>query len=122
MIEPENTKLPNQVPPSGDPQRSRRGGRREGAGAPRGNTNALRSGRYSPRVRALEGLLEDFSACACLIGSFAGPQQEELRRLAFVLQGDAHALLYELRGPVLSWSKGVTGPRPEPVEGRRGLS
>lgn len=30
-----------------------RGGRRPGAGAPRGNFNAVRNGRYSPRVRAV---------------------------------------------------------------------
>src|SRR3990172_8405920 len=30
-----------------------RGGRRQGAGAPRGNVNAIKSGRWSRRVRAL---------------------------------------------------------------------
>jgi hypothetical protein len=80
------------------PQPSRRGGPRPGAGAPRGNTNALKNGRYSQRGRALEELLEDLSGYACLIGSFAGPGQEELRRLAFALQCDALALLSELRG------------------------
>ena len=36
-----------------------RGGRRTGAGAPKGNLNGLRSGRYSPRVRDLAQLLID---------------------------------------------------------------
>ncbi|MEX2246742.1 MAG: hypothetical protein WEC75_08640 [Dehalococcoidia bacterium] len=37
-----------------------RGGRRPGAGAPKGNLNALKSGRYSPRVRAvLYALVDD---------------------------------------------------------------
>lgn len=94
-------------------QPSRRGGPRPGAGAPRGNTNALKNGRYSQRVRALEELLEDLSGYACLIGSFAGTRREELRRLAFALQCDARSAcggLSELRV--------ATGQRPEPVEGR----
>jgi len=98
-------------------QPSRRGGRRYGAGAPRANTNALKTGRYSQRVRALEHILEDLSRYAPLIWSVAGPRREEMRRLVFVLQCDAQALLNELRGAVLSQtplgdslSKGVTGP------------
>ncbi len=35
--------------PRACPERSRKGGRRPGAGAPRGNMNALRTGRYSER-------------------------------------------------------------------------
>jgi hypothetical protein len=34
-----------------------RGGKRAGAGAPRGNMNALRTGRYSPRMQALAAAL-----------------------------------------------------------------
>jgi len=36
------------------PASKRRGGRRPGAGAPRGNLNALRSGRYSRQIKALQ--------------------------------------------------------------------
>jgi hypothetical protein len=74
-----------------------RGGRRDGAGAPVGNANALRTGRYSPRVRALEDLLEDISTFASLVASVAGPGQEELCRLAFTLQCDAQHLLRALQ-------------------------
>ena len=37
------------------PEPGRRGGKRPGAGAPRGNLNALKDGRYSPRF--FDGLL-----------------------------------------------------------------
>ena len=39
------------------PDQSRWGGKRPGAGAPKGNLNALKTGRSSPRVRALLDLL-----------------------------------------------------------------
>jgi hypothetical protein len=39
-------------------RRSRHGGRRPGAGARKGNTNALKTGLYSARLRALLGALQ----------------------------------------------------------------
>ena len=41
-----------------DPRPSRRGGRRPGAGAPKGNMNALRSGKRSKRVLAMKLALQ----------------------------------------------------------------
>ena len=39
--------------PGAQSERRPRGGKRPGAGAPRGNMNALRSGHYSARIRAV---------------------------------------------------------------------
>jgi len=48
---------PRRPPPSPSrracPEQSRRGGRRAGAGAPKGNLNGLKSGRHSKQVAAL---------------------------------------------------------------------
>ena len=39
--------------PTACPEQSQRGGKRPGAGAPKGNMNAVKSGRYSMRLRAV---------------------------------------------------------------------
>lgn len=44
--------------PQSNPRPRPRGGRRPGAGAPRGNLNALKSGRYSKRLAALRAALD----------------------------------------------------------------
>jgi hypothetical protein len=46
-------------PSTPQPSRSRHGGRRPGAGAPRGNFNGFKHGGYSRRYRALIGALID---------------------------------------------------------------
>src|SRR5207248_8411675 len=61
-----------------------RGGRRPGAGAPIGNTNGLKHGRYSPRVRAVvAALMADPDARLVVLGlgatkSRRDPQVREL--------------------------------------------
>jgi hypothetical protein len=74
-----------------------RGGRRPGAGAPEGNTNALRGGRYSERIRPLEKLLLEVSAYAAHLLYATGPRRQELRRLGRDLQAAADAFLNRLR-------------------------
>ena len=60
--------MPGQPRPSTpDPRPSRRGGRRPGAGAPKGNLNGLKTGRYSKQVQALKIALQ--SAVFRLIGN-----------------------------------------------------
>ncbi len=56
-----------------------RGGRRRGAGAPKGNLNGLRNGRHSPRVLALTQRLLDEPDLRTLLRVLS---QGSLRRLA----------------------------------------
>ena len=101
-----------------------RGGRRPGAGAPGGNTNALKSGRYSQRVRHLEQLLEDVAAYAVFAGSVPGPRRQELQRHYLALHTAALTLLACLRGrrpveePALERSEGLGQNRSMLVEAR----
>ncbi len=55
-----------------------RGGRRPGAGAPRGNLNGLRTGNYSPRVLAMAQRLLDDPDLRTLLRVLS---QSSLRRL-----------------------------------------
>ena len=63
-----------------------RGGRRPGAGAPRGNTNALKNGVHSPRLRAIATALYDnphYHAVESAIVR-AGATTEHARTIALV--------------------------------------
>ncbi len=70
-----------------------RGGRRPGAGAPKGNLNALRSGRYSKRVRALRGALTAIPQTADLLVQATGHDRRKMELLAYGLQYYAEILL-----------------------------
>ena len=59
-----------------------RGGKRPGAGAPRGNLNAVKAGRYSPRLQAIaKALAADPEVNAFLLG-FQRRQKRNQRKAA----------------------------------------
>lgn len=51
-----------------------RGGKRPGAGAPKGNTNALKTGHYSPRAQALARALRRLHPILARLTSTKPPQ------------------------------------------------
>lgn len=69
------------------------GGRRRGAGAPRGNYNALKSGAYSPRVRTVLGALlinDDTREVLLELGRKGRMHRGQARNLALVLARFMH--------------------------------
>ena len=76
----------------------RRGGRRPGAGAPKGNLNALKSGRYSTRVRALRGAMGAIPRTAGLLVQLTGRDRRKMELLAYGLQYYAEILFLIARG------------------------
>ena len=79
--------------PRARPERSRRGGARPGAGAPRGNLNALTTGRYSKRLKALRGALGAMPQTAELLAKMTGRERRKMEMLAYGLQSYAEMLL-----------------------------
>ncbi len=77
---------------------SARGGKRPGAGAPKGNLNALKSGRYSKRVRALRGALAAIPKTTDLLVQTTGRDRRKMEMLAYGLQHYAEVLLLLSRG------------------------
>ena len=70
-----------------------RGGRRPGAGAPKGNLNALKSGRYSKRLTALRAALQAMPKTAGLLAKATGRDRRKMEMLAYGLQSYAEMLL-----------------------------
>ena len=70
-----------------------RGGRRPGAGAPRGNTNALRHGQYSRRVAAMNLALRAVPMTADYLLAVTKRDRRRLQTLAQALHYYADLLL-----------------------------
>ena len=86
-------------PPAVQPPASKpRGGRRPGAGAPKGNLNALRSGRYSKRLAALRAALDAMPLTAHVLVQVTGRDRRKMEKLAYGLQSYAEMLLLIARG------------------------
>ena len=75
-----------------------RGGRRPGAGAPKGNLNALKTGRYSKRLTALRAALEAMPKTAGLLARTTARDRRKMELLAYGLQSYAEILLFIARG------------------------
>ena len=98
-----------------------RGGRRPGAGAPKGNMNALKSGRYSPRFNAVRTALSQHPAVQAYLAALHR-QQLRTKRMA---AGETHTALLEViqraptrSNPLLAYLRktppGPTGPARDP--------
>ena len=89
------------------------GERRPGPGAPKGNTNALKSGRYSARLRAVMAALSQNPELCDYFTSVRSRQLRNQRRAA----GEMHTALLEViqRAPTRS------NPRSSPICGRHPL-
>ena len=98
MAVPASTVPPPASRPRACPERSRRGGRRPGAGAPRGNLNALKSGRYSKRLAALTAALDAMPRTADLLVKMTARDRASMEMLAYGLQSYAEMLLLIARG------------------------
>ena len=97
----ERPQTPNAPPRASnfEPRASRaRGGRRPGAGAPRGNLNALKSGRYSKRLAALRAALDAMPLTAGALVQMTGRDRRKMEILAYGLQSYAEMLLLIARG------------------------
>ena len=81
-----------------DPKPRPRGGKRPGAGAPRGNLNALKSGRYSKRLAALRAALAAMPLTADVLVKMTGRDRRKMEMLAHGLQSYAELLLLIARG------------------------
>ena len=81
------------------PQASKpRGGRRPGAGAPKGNLNAFKTGRYSKRLAALRAALDAMPKTANTLLQMTGRDRRKMEMLAHGLQSYAEILLLVARG------------------------
>lgn len=90
------------------PRTSKRGGRRPGAGAPKGNLNALKTGRYSKRLAGLRAALTAMPATADLLAQMTGRDRRKMEMLAHGLQSYAEMLLLMARGDSI---EGLSEPR-----------
>jgi hypothetical protein len=87
--------VPQQPSATRDPRPAtlrRHGGRRPGAGAPQGNLNALKTGRYSRRVKALRAALSAMPLTTDLLAQMTGRERRKLQMLAYGLQSYAELL------------------------------
>ncbi|MGB2695969.1 MAG: hypothetical protein WBD55_12405 [Dehalococcoidia bacterium] len=75
------------------PRAPKRGGRRPGAGAPKGNLNALKSGRYSKRLKGLRAALTAMPMTADALVQMTGRDRRRMEMLAYGLQSYAELLL-----------------------------
>jgi hypothetical protein len=66
-------------------------------GAPKGNLNALKTGRYSKRVRAMRAAIDAMPATASLLARCEGDRRK-LETLALGLQYQAEMMLAVARG------------------------
>ena len=87
-----------QTPATSNQQPRPRGGKRPGAGAPRGNLNALKTGRYSKRLAGLRAALTAMPATASLLVQMTGRDRRKMEMLAHGLQSYAEMLLLTARG------------------------
>ena len=78
--------------------RKKRGGRRPGAGAPKGNLNALKTGRYSTRVRALRGAMQALPKTANILAQLTGRDRRKTELIAYGLQFYSEILFHIARG------------------------
>ena len=77
--------MPEELIPEHPQPSSRRGGRRPGAGAKRGNINALKTGRYSNRVRALRGVLQALPQHKALLAGMTRGDKRRAETLGYAL-------------------------------------
>ena len=75
-----------------------RGGRRPGAGAPKGNLNAFKTGRFSKRLAALRAALDAMPKTANTLVQITGRDRRKMEMLAHGLQSYAEILLLVARG------------------------
>ena len=93
---------------------SKRGGKRSGAGAPRGNLNGLKSGRYSKQVQALKLALRAVPRTAELLSALDAASDQKRVLFARALQHYAELLLLN---PQAIQSMDLANP--DPVQIRR---
>lgn len=74
------------------------GGKRPGAGAPRGNLNALKTGMYSKRLQALKGALRAVPLTTETLAQLTGGDRRKLEHLGLALQYYGEVLLLISRG------------------------
>ena len=91
-----------------------RGGKRPGAGAPRGNLNGLKSGRYSKQVQALKLALRAVPRTAELLGNLDAASDQKRALFARALHHYAELLLLN---PQAIQSMDLANP--DPVQIRR---
>jgi len=85
-----------------------RGGKRPGAGAPRGNLNAVRTGRYSTRLRAIATGLALVPEVRDFLLEFDRRQRRERRnaeRIAFQAIKDFLTEVPNVNNPLLAYLK-----------------
>jgi hypothetical protein len=87
-----------------------RGGRRRGAGAPRGNVNALKYGRYSPRIEALRSAIDVAPDHVGTVRDITGGNRDEVRKLAEALAFYADILRASANGETFEDAIGHTNP------------
>ncbi len=95
--QPPATPGPRPTAPRACPKPRPRGGKRPGAGAPKGNLNALKSGRYSKRLTALRAALDAMPLTADVLVKMTGRHRrkpalsgaEGMEMLAYGLQSGA---------------------------------
>ena len=83
-----------------------RGGKRPGAGAPRGNTNAVKTGRHSARLRAIAKALSAVPEIRDLLLEAERRQQREQRkaqRLALRALQDIASRIPDENNPLLPY-------------------
>ncbi len=85
----------NPRPSTPAPRPSRRGGKRPGAGAPKGNLNAMKSGRYSKQMKALRLALQAMPATSDVVRRFDAAGAGKRALLAMSLQHYAEMLVAE---------------------------
>ena len=84
-----------------------RGGRRPGAGAPLGNHNALKTGRYSKRFRQLARALLKNPETMALIATFRKKQINEQRLAAGIADRQLRRFILEvarIKNPLLAYT------------------
>ena len=84
-----------------------RGGRRPGAGAPLGNHNALKTGRYSKRFQQLARALLKNPETTALIATFRKKQINEQRLAAGVADREIRRFILEVaraKNPLLAYT------------------
>ena len=84
-----------------------RGGRRPGAGAPLGNHNALKTGRYSKRFQQLARALLKNPETMALIATFRKKQTNEQRLAAGIADRQLRRFILEvarIKNPLLSYT------------------
>ena len=89
-----------------------RGGKRPGAGAPRGNLNGLKSGRYSKQVQALKLALRAVPRTADVLRGLGSAGDQKRAQMARALHLYAELLVAD---PVLIQSIDLANPDPAQI-------